>query len=169
MQLRTAVTSAGHPDQSDRHRLLVQVEAHSPVGNCFAPLASKNDGVAVCILSPCEKWGGPHVNLLRLSLIFAREAQARGGALIHGALAERNGHGVILAAPGGTGKTTASNRLPAPWRSLCDDATLVVRDPWTPGCVPPSPLHSNVRDVDGALRKLAQNWHSGTAASVSCS
>jgi SynChlorMet cassette protein ScmC len=36
---------------------------------------------------------------------------------------------VILAAPGGTGKTTASNRLPAPWRSLCDDTTLVVRDP----------------------------------------
>ena len=36
--------------------------------------------------------------------------------------------GVILAAPGGTGKTTASNRLPTPWRSLCDDTTLVVRD-----------------------------------------
>ena len=36
--------------------------------------------------------------------------------------------GVILAAPSGTGKTTASNRLPAPWRSQCDDTTLVVRD-----------------------------------------
>ncbi len=35
---------------------------------------------------------------------------------------------MILAAPGGTGKTTASGRLPAPWRSLCDDTTLVVRD-----------------------------------------
>jgi SynChlorMet cassette protein ScmC len=33
-----------------------------------------------------------------------------------------------LAASGGTGKTTASNRLPPPWRSLSDDATLVVRD-----------------------------------------
>jgi len=66
---------------------------------------------------------------MRLSLILAREAQARGGVLIHGALAERDGMGVILAAPGGTGKTTASNRLPAPWRSLCDDTTLVVRDP----------------------------------------
>ena len=48
---------------------------------------------------------------------------------MHGALAERDGIGVILAAPGGAGKTTASNRLPAPWRSLCDDTTLVVRDP----------------------------------------
>ena len=27
------------------------------------------------------------------------------------------------------GKTTASNRLSGPWRSLCDDMTLVVRDP----------------------------------------
>ena len=48
---------------------------------------------------------------------------------MHGALAERDGIGVILVAPGGTGKTTASNRLPAPWRSLSDDTTLVVRDP----------------------------------------
>jgi SynChlorMet cassette protein ScmC len=72
--------------------------------------------------------GGAHVNLVRLSLVFAREAQARGGVLLHGALAERDGSGVILAAPGGTGKTTASNRLLAPWRSLCDDTTLVVRD-----------------------------------------
>jgi SynChlorMet cassette protein ScmC len=66
---------------------------------------------------------------MQLSLVIARDVQARGGVLIHGALAERDGIGVILAAPGGTGKTTASNRLPAPWRSLCDDTTLVVRDP----------------------------------------
>ena len=66
---------------------------------------------------------------MQLSLVIARDVQARGGVLIHGALAERDGIGVILAAPGGTGKTTASRRLPAPWRSLCDDTTLVVRDP----------------------------------------
>jgi SynChlorMet cassette protein ScmC len=65
---------------------------------------------------------------MRLSLIIARDAQARGGVLLHGALAERDGNGVILAAPHGTGKTTASNRLMAPWNSLCDDITLVVRD-----------------------------------------
>ncbi len=34
---------------------------------------------------------------------------------------------MILAAPGGTGKTTASGRLPPPWQALCDDTTLVVR------------------------------------------
>ncbi len=122
--------SAIEPSQhGNLRRLFVQVEAHTSVADCYVPLASKNDGSVSCILSPCEHWGGPHVNLVRLSLIFAREVQARGGVLIHGALAELDGVGVILAAPGGTGKTTASNRLPAPWRSLSDDTTLVVRDP----------------------------------------
>jgi SynChlorMet cassette protein ScmC len=129
MQLRMN-TGAIEPSHHGKPcRLLVQVDVHTSVAGCYVPLASENDGVVVCDLSPCDHWGGPHVNLVRLSLVFAREAQARGGVLIHGALAERDGMGVILAAPGGTGKTTASNRLPAPWRSLCDDTTLVVRDP----------------------------------------
>ena len=51
----------------------------------------------------------------------ARDAQTRGEVLLHGALAEKDGIGVILAAPGGTGKTTASDRLLAPWRSRCDE------------------------------------------------
>ena len=110
------------------YRLLVRVDANTSVANCYVPLALKSDGVVVRILSPSENWGGPYVNLVRLSLVFARQTQTRGGILIHGALAERNGSGVILAAPGGMGKTTASNRLPAPWRSLCDDTTLVARD-----------------------------------------
>ena len=129
MQLRVT-TGAIEPSHHGRlRRLLVQVDAHTSVADCYVPLASENNGVVVCILSPSDHWGGPFVNLVRLSLVFAREAQARGGVLIHGALAERDGSGVILVAPGGTGKTTASNRLPAPWRSLCDDTTLVVRDP----------------------------------------
>jgi SynChlorMet cassette protein ScmC len=109
-------------------RLLVQVDAHTSVADYYVPLASENDGAVVCILSPGDHWGGRYVNLVRLSLVFARDAQTRGGVLLHGALAERDGIGVILAAPGGTGKTTASDRFPAPWRSLCDDTALVVRD-----------------------------------------
>ena len=109
-------------------RLLVQVDAHTSVADCYVPLASRNDGVVGCVLSPCDHLGGPYDNLVRLSLIFARQAQACGGVLIHGALAERDGVGVILTAPGGTGKTTASNRLPTSWRSLSDDTTLVVKD-----------------------------------------
>jgi SynChlorMet cassette protein ScmC len=129
--MRLSVTQgASEPfHHGNLRRLLVQVDAHTSVADCYVPLASENDGVVVCILSPSDHWGGPYVNLVRLSLVFAREAQARGGVLMHGALAERDNSGVILVAPGGTGKTTASNRLPAPWRSLCDDTTLVVRDP----------------------------------------
>lgn len=127
MKLSATTGSSGIPDRNNLRRLFVQVDAHTSMADCYVPLASDNDTVA-CVLSPCDHWGGPHVNLVRLSLIFAREAQARGGFLIHGALAERDGLGVILAAPGGTGKTTASNRLQPPWRSLCDDTTLVVRD-----------------------------------------
>jgi hypothetical protein len=91
---------------------------------------------------------------MQLSTLFGAHAQTRGGALIHGALAARptmsfrakreistsargisrfarndiDTDGILLTAPGGTGKTTASNRLPAPWVSLCDDTTLIVRD-----------------------------------------
>jgi SynChlorMet cassette protein ScmC len=129
MQLHGTTGAIKSSDHGKLCRLIVQIDAHTSVTDCYVPLASENDGVVACILSPSDHWGGPHVNLVRLSLVFAREAQARGGVLIHGALAERDGMGVILTAPGGTGKTTASNRLPAPWRSLCDDTTLVVRDP----------------------------------------
>lgn len=67
------------------------------------------------------------LQLMRLAQIVAHASERRGGLLVHGALAERNGIGVILAGPGGVGKTTASNRLPRSWRSLSDDAALIVR------------------------------------------
>jgi len=58
---------------------------------------------------------------------LVRLMERRGGLLVHGALAVWRGKGVILAAPGSGGKSTASRRLPDPWHSLCDDATLVAR------------------------------------------
>lgn len=64
--------------------------------------------------------------LFRLSQITAN--RTRRGILLHGALAEHHGSGVLLFAKGGTGKTTASRRLPPPWRSLSDDLSLVVQD-----------------------------------------
>ena len=129
MQLHTAPGAIGPAIHGNLCHLLVQVDAHASVANYHVSLASENGGFVVCVLNPSNHSSELYFNLMRLSLILAREAQARGGVLIHGALAERDGIGVILAAPGGTGKTTASNRLPAPWRSLCDDATLVVLDP----------------------------------------
>lgn len=118
----------GTSARGNLRRLLVQVDARTSVADCYVPLAS-GDRSVTCVLSPNHHWGGPFVNLVRLSLVIARGTQSRGGVLLHGALAARDGMGVILAAPGGTGKTTASNRLPAPWHSLCDDTTLVACDP----------------------------------------
>lgn len=65
--------------------------------------------------------------LTRISHIVANASELNGGLLVHGALAEWNGQGVILAGPGGVGKTTASNRLHRPWRPLSDDTALIVR------------------------------------------
>lgn len=93
----------------------------------WGSLTSQNEAPVVCMLSPIA---GDTLfpQFLQLSLILCLPAQVRGGLLIHGALAEKDGYGVILAGPGGSGKTTASQRLVPPWRSLCDDLTLVVRD-----------------------------------------
>jgi signal peptidase I len=68
------------------------------------------------------------IQMMRLSLVIVRDAQSRGGLLLHGALAENGSTGVILTGPAQVGKTTASRRLPPPWHSLCDDAALIVND-----------------------------------------
>ncbi len=128
MQLSAAPGSIGPTANGPLRRLLVQVDAPTTMAYSYLPLAAGNVGTRRCSLTAGNHRDDQHLNLSRLSLFFACEAQARGGALIHGALAERDGVGVILAAAGGTGKTTASNRFPAPWRSLCDDTTLVVLD-----------------------------------------
>lgn len=65
------------------------------------------------------------------SLDIGARCQSGGGVLLHGALAERGGRGVLLLGPSGRGKTTASRRLPPPWESLSDDMSLVL--PEDPG------------------------------------
>ena len=91
--------------------------------------------------------------LARLSAFIGAQAQGTGGVLLHSGLAEyrphlippspfpspqrggeggkgvEEGSGILLAGRSGVGKTTAAKRLPPPWRSLCDDVALVVRDP----------------------------------------
>ena len=53
---------------------------------------------------------------------------SQGGLPLHAALIERNGTGIAIAAPGGTGKSTCARRIPRPWQTLCDDELLIVRD-----------------------------------------
>jgi len=81
-----------------------------------------------CQLGPVKNNDDLAVQMMKLSLFFCGEAETCGGVLIHGGLAEKDGIGIILAGPGDVGKTTASRRLPFPWRSLSDDCTLIVRD-----------------------------------------
>jgi SynChlorMet cassette protein ScmC len=57
------------------------------------------------------------------------ESISRGGVSFHAALLQYQGQGVLLAAPGETGKTTCSRRVTLPWQARCDDGTLVVRTP----------------------------------------
>ena len=66
-----------------------------------------------------------------------------GGLPFHACLAGREGAGVLLAAPGGGGKSTCARRLPPPWKALCDDETLIVRDPEGRYFVHPFPTWSN--------------------------
>ena len=51
-----------------------------------------------------------------------------GGLPFHAALIEDNGKGILLAASGGTGKSTCSRRVPRHWNALCDDEVLVIFD-----------------------------------------
>lgn len=89
---------------------------------------SKHGNTVICVLDRDEKRDELTAQLMELSLLICTHTRNRYCMLIHGALAEKAGEGVILAGPGGIGKTTASRRLPPPWRSLCDDTALVVRD-----------------------------------------
>ena len=82
----------------------------------------------------------------RIATAIAVRSLARGGLLLHGALAVHDGAGFILAGPSGIGKSTASRRLPAPWLPLSDDCALVVRDANGLYWAHPWPTWSRLRD-----------------------
>ena len=74
---------------------------------------------------------GYELDILRMMLalypIFEK-AQYSGGVSFHAALVERSGTGVLLAAPGSTGKSTCCRRFRGSWQPLCDDEALVVKN-----------------------------------------
>jgi signal peptidase I len=120
MRLGSACGS-GRPGEGGRE-LCVAVCAESE------RLDLEASGAVVCRLAaPTGQWTKID-QMRRVASQIARETMARGGLLFHGALAEYRGSGFIMAGPQEVGKSTASRRLPSPWRSLCDDMTLVVPD-----------------------------------------
>ncbi|MBN2202469.1 SynChlorMet cassette protein ScmC [bacterium] len=96
-------------------------------GDTESLYSTEEDGFRCRILRP-ENRENAVVRAFQVSLAIAHIARKRGGLLVHGGLAEFQGQGFILAAPGGTGKTTAVSRMPAAWKPLSDDAVLVVPD-----------------------------------------
>jgi len=117
----------------------------------------------LCLVGPLSTPERMAFQLMRISKIVANYSEKNGGLLVHGALAEWNGQGVILAGPGGVGKSTASKRLPRPWRSLSDDNTLIVKSPDGAYWAHPWPTWSQYRlgdmsgswDVQAAVRLKA--------------
>lgn len=64
-----------------------------------------------------------------LSLLpIHRQSVQMGGFPFHSGLIEYEGRGILLAATGGTGKSTCCRRLPEHWKVLCDDESLIVLD-----------------------------------------
>ncbi len=62
-----------------------------------------------------------------LGIVYAG-AEEEGGLLLHGGIAARGDEGVVLLGPSGAGKSTCLGRIPPPWRALCDDEVLAVKD-----------------------------------------
>jgi len=92
------------------------------------PPMPRRNGAVVCWLFPLLS---PYLQVIQmesLAALIALQLLPGGGMLLHGALVEYGGAGYMMAGPSGVGKSTASDRLPPPHRSLCDDRTLVVRD-----------------------------------------
>jgi hypothetical protein len=119
MRLPRISSRGGHRDPSRR----VQVFS--------APPEAPPEGI-FCVLPRPNIYGNTTFNqYTTIAHALARGFAREGGVLLHGALAEyrpddSTGQGVIFSAHGGAGKTTASRRLPVPWRSLSDDAVLVM-------------------------------------------
>jgi hypothetical protein len=147
------------PNETPMYRLLVftngknpyTISPHAGIGHPMAmprnPLTTDSDNTFTCFVPPALNRDILANQLIRLSLYFVRQTQRCGGFLLHGALAEKDGYGVILAGPGGAGKTTVSRRLPSSWRSLSDDATLIVCDEEGVYWAHPWPTWSNFMSV----------------------
>jgi hypothetical protein len=101
-----------------------------------------------CLVGPYHTPEKTAFQLTCISQVVAHASEKKGGLLVHGALAEWNGVGVILAGPGGVGKSTASKRLPHPWCSLSDDTALIVRSPDGSYWAHPWPTWSQYRQGD---------------------
>ena len=129
MQLDSRYPSDMLPGQKSYSRLLIYVDKDfenpdpAGIGHTF-----ESGSTTICRMGQAADMDSLALQMMWLSPFLVREMELSGGFLLHGALAEHKGYGIVFAGPGGRGKTTTSLRLPPPWKSLSDDTTLVVRD-----------------------------------------
>ncbi|MFH1541592.1 MAG: SynChlorMet cassette protein ScmC [bacterium] len=82
----------------------------------------------ICEFVECE-WS-PVLDFIRMYMVVGilyRQIWASEGVPLHAALVQLHDRGVVLAAPGSTGKSTCCQRIPIPWQALSDDETVIVR------------------------------------------
>jgi SynChlorMet cassette protein ScmC len=115
-------------------------------------VTSDDAGNLTCVVSAPPTHPGLLRAMRSVSAALNRQVERRGGVLLHGGLIERAGEGVILAGQAGVGKTTASSRIPPPWRSLSDDATLVLPDDQGTYWAHPWPTWAKLIDPGVVLR-----------------
>ncbi len=88
-------------------------------------LSSPKSKDIICEIGAEEGYRLDFIKMWQALYLIYERALAAGGLPLHSALVERGGIGVLLAAPGKTGKSTCCRRIPYPWRALCDDEVLV--------------------------------------------
>jgi SynChlorMet cassette protein ScmC len=76
-----------------------------------------------------------------------------GGFPMHAALLKKGNRGIIIAAHGGTGKSTCYRRAQSPWKGLCDDEVLIIRDKRGRCFAHPCPTWSN-----HIMRRHKKGW-----------
>jgi SynChlorMet cassette protein ScmC len=109
----------------------------------------------ICEIRNEEGDYGPSILSMRLSMCpIYQQVQDSGGLPLHAGLVERDGKGVILAAPRNTGKSSCCSRFPSPWRALCDEETLVVRDDQKQYLAHPFPTWS-----DHVVKRCEKTWN----------
>lgn len=107
----------------------------------------------------------PEVEIFKMAqavLPLYMRTLSQGGLPLHAALIERNGTGIAIAAPGGTGKSTCARRIPRPWQALCDDEQLIVRDKRGAYHAHPFPTWSRCN-----VQKPGETWNIQTHVPIS--
>ena len=118
-------TSGDHPAAAISRTLVIFGHRTSRL---WKRLPVDKNGIVRCHVGPVGDDELLMAHLLDIGQLIASFSERQGGLLLHAALVRQGEQGVILLGGSGRGKTTASLRIPMPWRSCCDDYTLVVRD-----------------------------------------